>query len=426
MRGDGRIFQRGGSWWIQFQAQGQQHREPARIVTDDGIERPARTDVEARRALKARRRDVLSGRIVGRPDRVTVGELLDDYERHRENRGIKSLRTLKAHIKPVRAFFGTWRAVEVTSAAIERYQRERLAAGRARATVNRELEALGAAYRTAAKVTPPKVDVRHIPSVPRLAEQNARTGFFTQAEVLALLAQLPAHYADPTEWAFRTGMRRGELVRLTWQMLDVSAEPWVLRIPATITKNSTPRSFGFDGEARAIIERRIAARRMDCPLIFHRGGQPIGQFWEPWRAALSAAGLPAGRLFHDLRRSAVRNLIRSGVDQVTAMKVSGHVTDSMFRRYNITTEAETAAALKATDAYLATQPKTRNVVRMAAAGGGPPAQPFGDSSGTDRAVTADESMVPEVGIEPTRGGASRDFESRASANFATPAAGTAV
>ena len=114
------------------------------------------------------------------------------------------------------------------------------------------------------------------------------------------------------------------------------------------------------------MERRVQARRLDCPLIFHRHGRPMGPIPRPWRSALKAAGLPPGRLFHDLRRSAVRNLIRSGVDQTTAMKVSGHLTDSMFRRYNIVEESETAAALKRADAWLSTQPLTRNV---AVAGG---------------------------------------------------------
>ena len=80
-----------------------------------------------------------------------------------------------------------------------------------------------------------------------------------------------------------------------------------------------------------------------------------------WRGALKAAKLPEGRLFHDLRRSGVRTLIRAGVDELTAMRVSGHKTRSMLERYNIVTEQETAAALLRADAYLSAQPRERNV-----------------------------------------------------------------
>jgi integrase len=144
-------------------------------------------------------------------------------------------------------------------------------------------------------------------------------------------------------------------------MLDRSGAPWVLRIPAAITKNRTGRTLGLEGDVRAIVERRLKARRFDTPLIFHREckgkpGQPITDFWDVWRNALQAARLPAGRLFHDLRRSAVRTLIRAGVDESTAMKVSGHKTRSMLLRYNIVTERETADALLRADAYLSTQP----------------------------------------------------------------------
>jgi integrase len=128
-------------------------------------------------------------------------------------------------------------------------------------------------------------------------------------------------------------------------MLDRTGSPWGLRIPGPITKNRAGRALGLEGEVRAIVERRLNTRRLDCPLIFHRiakgkPGQPISDFWDVWREALEAAGLPPGRLFHDLRRSAVRTLIRAGVDESTAMKVSGHKTRSMLLRYNIVTDRD--------------------------------------------------------------------------------------
>ena len=134
-------------------------------------------------------------------------------------------------------------------------------------------------------------------------------------------------------------------------------EPAPIRIPAAIVKNKDGRSLPVVGVARAVIERRLAARRLGCELVFHReskgrAGQPIKAFDKAWHNALKAAGLPAERLFHDLRRSAVRNLIRAGVDPSVAMKVSGHKTAKMLARYNIVTDADTSAALLKRDAFL--------------------------------------------------------------------------
>jgi len=124
-------------------------------------------------------------------------------------------------------------------------------------------------------------------------------------------------------------MREGEIAKLEWSMLDRGGPTWVLNLPSSITKNGRGRALGLRGEVRSIIERRIKARRLDCPLIFHRTskgqtGQPLKAFDKLWRKALAAAKLPPDRIFHDLRRSAVRNLIRAGVDPSVGLKISGH------------------------------------------------------------------------------------------------------
>lgn len=262
--------------------------------------------------------------------------------------------------------FGPMRAVEVTTIDIDAYNMKRKAAGLAPATIRRELEGLRAAFNYAADQTPPLFPRNMVPTISMPEVHNTRSGFFTLADVTALLKAMPdSDLRDFIEWGFRTGMRKGEISKLTWSMLEQGEPAWVLRIPGSITKNGEDRALAFDGDARRILERRFLTRRLDCPLIFHRSGRHIGAFDERWLAALTDAHLPEGMLFHDLRRSAVRTLIRAGVDQSTAMKVSGHKTDSMFRRYNIITEEETLAAMRKADAYLSTQPTTRNVLPMA-------------------------------------------------------------
>jgi integrase len=365
-RGDGRVYQRKGTarWWIQYSVRGKQYREPG-----------GRSEAEARKRLRARQAEIEDRRFVGPTvERLKVLAVLDAYALRMENLGRRSLRTTKAHMLPLRRAFADLRVSELSAAAIEAFKRARLDQGRAPATVNRELEVLRGALRLA------KLPPTMVPDIEMLPVENARTGFFTMAEVLALLrAMTDADVRDFVQWAFLTGMRRGEIARLDWSMLDRSSTPWVLRIPGTITKNQKGRSFGVDGEAKLLLERRLRARRFDCGLIFHRTGVVMGQFRKPWRTALRRAGLPPGRLFHDLRRSAVRNLIRSGIDPSIAMKVSGHKTRSMLDRYNVIEETETASALRTADAWLAQQPTERNVVPVA----------VGDSSGPERRVTTD-------------------------------------
>jgi len=353
-RGDGRIYKRKGSsrYWIQYSIRGAQYREPG-----------GKTPAAARKKLRQRLREAGTERFGGpTAERVTVDQLADALLVHMKNQGRASVDKIRCHLKPVRVFFAGRPAMDVTTAALERYQRERLDAGKAPATVNREVHALRRAFNVAARQTPPLFPKPFVPYFPSLPVDNVRSGFFERAEVEALLQQISDDgIRDFVAWGFRTGMRKGEIARLTWDMLDRSGTPWVLRIPAAITKNRTSRTLGLEGEVRGIIEGRLRVRRFDCPLIFHREckgepGQPITDFWDVWRNALQAAGLPAGRLFHDLRRSAVRTLIRAGVDETTAMKVSGHKTRSMLLRYNIVTERETADALLRADAYLSTQP----------------------------------------------------------------------
>jgi integrase len=160
--------------------------------------------------------------------------------------------------------------------------------------------------------------------------------------------------ADFTLFAWLTGMRKGEIASLRWEDFDGDC----IRLRAEDAKNGTARLIPLEGEMVNLVDRRKTARQfkadgraMMSGRIFHRDGEPIREFRKSWATACRLSGIC--RLFHDLRRSACRNMVAAGVAQVTAMQLSGHKTDSMFRRYAIVAENDMRAALRITQNHLA-------------------------------------------------------------------------
>jgi integrase len=131
--------------------------------------------------------------------------------------------------------------------------------------------------------------------------------------------------------------------------------PRLVRLRAEHSKNEQPRVVVLTGGLLALMERRREARQYKSAAgpalaehVFHRLGQPIVDFRDAWADARDKAKVP-GLLFHDLRWSAVRNMEKSGaVTQAVAMKITGHKTDSVYRRYRIVDEADIERALEKT------------------------------------------------------------------------------
>jgi integrase len=159
-----------------------------------------------------------------------------------------------------------------------------------------------------------------------------------------VLLDLPADLRPVAHVAYLTGWRVSELLGLTWDRVDFKAG-WLRLEPGT-TKNRDGRQFPFTPELRTVLEaQRDHTERIQretgriFPHAFHRNGKPIKDFRKAWQTACAKAGVP-GRIPHDFRRTAVRNLERAGVPRSVAMKMVGHKTEAIYRRYAIVVEAD--------------------------------------------------------------------------------------
>jgi integrase len=288
--------------------------------------------IKLRDQLLARRhRGEISG---GADDKVLIAELLEDLLKLG---GFKpnTLYIWKEVIeKNVRPFFGNTQATRLTTDLMDKYRQKRRAEGRSDTTVNRELSLVRMAFHNARKRTPPKVSI--VPYFPMVTETNIRTGFLSDEQYAALRDALLPELKALFVAAYITGIRRGELLAIQWPQVDFEAG--IITLNKGETKNKEARSVPIlDGDMRELL---LAARKErdasfpHCQWVFSRQGQPIKDFRSLWEAACKTAGVPDLN-FHDLRRTAVRNMRRAGVPQVIRMKISGHKTDSMQRRYNI-------------------------------------------------------------------------------------------
>lgn len=329
------------TWWIKYSVNGRVYTESAH----------SHRKQDAVALVRLREGDAAKGLPVSpRLGRVTLGEALqavvDDQVANGRATADRTAQRIRAHV--LRHWRAEWRLTALTGATLAAYTRARLAEGAKPATVNRELAIVRRAFRLA---------LRHglittAPAVPLLAEQNTRRGFVSREQFEAIRAQLPSPVLrDVVTMAYLTGWRtQSEILPLQWSQVDRTTQ--TIRLGRT--KNDEGRTFPYGAlrELVEVIERRwaeherVTSTGRIVPYVFTRpDGQRLRSIRKAWRRACHEAGLP-GRLLHDLRRSAARNFLLAGISEPIAMRLLGHATASMFRRYAITALEDLRAALQ--------------------------------------------------------------------------------
>ena len=353
MRGDGRVFRpkRGGKlldvWYYRI-------RLGKRLKEGRGF----KTKAEAIEALKEERKRKARGEFVPpEQDRLTVAGVLDSYLSALKDRGAKSVASVACRLDRLKEEFPEVRAKDFTSDHVEDYRRRRLAAGLNRATIDREVEVLRAAFRLAAR----HERLSRVPFFPMYGVDNVRQGFFEREQTDKILSKLPELYAEIVRFVSLSGWRISEVVALRWEQVDRNLGE--LHLPDS--KNGRPRTLALQGELSALIERRWTAREYRTrrgpaslsPFVFHqRRGRPVAYstYRREFVSACEAAEVE-GRTTHDFRRTVARDLRRAGVPETVAMSITGHVTAEIFRRYSIVDTRDQLAALRAKDALVAAE-----------------------------------------------------------------------
>jgi integrase len=332
-RDAGGTIRQSAVWWVRYRDHGRTRRQSTQTTNHE----------EAKRFLNLRRGAIAKGEPVNpRADRVTFHEMAADLRRDYEKNS-KDHVTLEARLGHLEAFFGQQRMARLIPDDVERYIEHRRQAKAANGTINRELGVLGRTFSLGVKLgkLTAAFPVRH----QRLAEAQPRSGFFEREQFEAVVKHLPEHLRPVAIFAYETGWRLQEVISREWRHVDLDAG--TVRLEPGETKNKRPRMIYGTPELLEVLtgqRQRVdvfqRTRGRIIPWVFFRpDGRPVKSFRKAWKRACFAAGCP-GRIFHDFRRTAVRDLVRRGVNTEVAMRVTGHLTRDVFGRYNIVSDQD--------------------------------------------------------------------------------------
>lgn len=405
-RGTGSVYRQrdGANWWVAYSDRGVKHRESS-----------GSTDYKVAEKLLKRRLAEIETKVFIPRANVRIDELIEDVKSDYKEKRRKSLDSVeqrwRLHLKP---FFTKRKAADVTSDMIRRYIALRTDQSAEPSTINRELSVLKHAYHLGEQLSPPKV--MRTPFIPMFAEKNVRTGFLSDQDH----AKLARECAAKGLWlrailsiGYNYGWRLGEILPIRVDQIDLADR--TVRLEVGTTKNGHGRVVKMTEEVATLLQACAINKKPSDPLFTHEDGSPVKDFRGAWHGVCVRAGLGKfvcrkcgreqmtthkcktcknrrwrydGLLFHDLRRSGVRNLRRLGVAESVAMKISGHKTASVFRRYDIVEMADLADAAARLDAKQKSNVSAENR--------------FGHTSGiiavnrTEAGATADSKVIEAV------------------------------
>jgi integrase len=370
-RGTGSIYQQKGSanWWIQYYRNGKVYRQSAGT--------PKRRKAE--QLLQKKLAEVANHSFIDpKAERTLVKDLAEDLLRDYRINARKSLPDVEARWRlHLSKEFGDLRASNVGNDQMTRYIALRQTERASNATINRELAALKRMFTLGVRAR----KVYSMPNFPHLEERNVRKGFVEDSQYQALAKACSAEglwLRAMFEVGYNFGLRVSELLTMRVRQIDLSTH--TIRLEVGETKNDEGREIEMTPLVYALVQQCVTGKQSEQCVFTRESGRPVRDFRGTWAKVCCAAGVGkmvcpscehevkdgkgkakcghcskewkqkklaySGLIFHDLRRTAVRNMVRGGIPERVAMTISGHKTRSVFGRYNIVSKSDLHEAAK--------------------------------------------------------------------------------
>ena len=342
-------------YWVNFRLpNGKQRREP---VKGEGINPYSIEDArkyDAKRKIQKAENRILD---IKQDSTMTFDELTEWYLGLEKVKALSSYWLIKLSLRKFNAVFGQQTVLTIKPVDLENYQARRKKEGKAPATIDHEI---GKTKTMILKAFDNGMvsgeTLRTFKKVKKTLKKGSdvRDRILTQEEFDNLCEHSIKHIRDILSMAYYTGMRKGEILNLTWDKVDMKDR--FINLDAEDTKDQEKRSIPISTKLYAVLKG--IPRDIHNNHVFMFRGKPINDIRTGLVKACKKAGIIYGRfekdgfIFHDIRHTFNTYMRKAGNSESVIMTITGHSTREMFDRYNTVDRDDTRKAVDQFEGFL--------------------------------------------------------------------------
>ena len=353
-------------YWISYRLPGgKQRREPVNGESVNPYSIESAREMHSKRVVQKKEKRIFDIKL---DTNMTFNELAEWYLDLEKVKALSSYWLVELSLNKFNSEFGNMIVSQIKPVDLENYQARKKAKGKADATIDHEI---GAAKTMIFKAFDNDMvsgdTLKTFKVVKKLLKgsSNARDKVLSPGEYKSLYDNAPRHIKGILAMGYYAGMRKGEILGLTWNKVNLKER--VINLEPEDTKDSEPRTIPICNELLDILKG--IPRGIHSSHVFLFKGMPVKDIRNALKKACKGAGILYGRfvkdgfIFHDLRHTFNTNMRKAGVPESVVMEITGHSTRQMFDRYNTVDLDDTRAAIGQLQDYLVNVDQTVDQIK---------------------------------------------------------------